>query len=566
MKIVALLVAAAGLAVVADAKNVRFDNISTYRFAHSALVNPMWECMHNWDLVRFVQLIQASANRTLFCTEFPDSTEGRNMVLGITWCFKKNDTKHTRFMYSTDDHKHCNVTSTLNSSMITSCIEGLSPGAKLSFSQNQDDMLLTCLRVVVYGSGIELSDDMYQHPVVSRFERNLLKEKTLPNELSGVRCDDINQHNQMAGLCISASKSFEEKFWLFQKSFEDWKTIVESYKNDVRALATIVQQNHGDVNQMNVLLAKLPNISQDFGSKMHNLARDAVENLFVDEFRNQIDEIIAESLRKHFEKHLNATNITYKILNGWQQALDSSDHRRDIFWEKFKLDQQTRMKIYESVMEKMTESFNNMIDVTATFSKSSRRGGNKKGAFWSFLHRLHLGYSGLWGIFWFGVFNLFEHYAYKFFLCLVLPINIEDRLRKIWYFKACVEVFLLFGMLFDGISESDRTSYVNLLRKGGLGFQAVVTICDIFRGAFPSLTGIATRLTESIIRRFKTKPAAMPSKETAAMPLKETAAIPSKEPAAMPSKEPSTVGKKSKETKLSKNPYERKARYYERHY
>jgi ATP-dependent Clp protease ATP-binding subunit ClpA len=88
----------------------------------------------------------------------------------------------------------------------------------------------------------------------------------------------------------------------------------------VRALATIFQQNHRDVNQMNILLAKLPNISQDFGSQMNNLARDAVENLFVDEFRNRIDEIIAESLQKHFEKHLNATNITYKMLNGRQQA------------------------------------------------------------------------------------------------------------------------------------------------------------------------------------------------------------------------------------------------------
>jgi len=124
----------------------------------------------------------------------------------------------------------------------------------------------------------------------------------------------------------------------------------------------------------------------------------------------------------------------------------------------------------------------------------------------------------------------------------VLPITIEERLRKIWHFKVCAEVFLILCMVFDGISESGRKSYVNLLRKGAFGLQVVVTINGIFCLAFPSLNGAETRFMESIVRGFRSKSAMMPATE----PLPE-------------------AGKTRKATKLSKKlPYKSYVPYYKR--
>jgi hypothetical protein len=112
------------------------------------------------------------------------------------------------------------------------------------------------------------------------------------------------------------------------------------------------------------------------------------------------------------------------VVAGWQRELHTTDHQRDLFWEKYKFYQQTRT-IYESVLGIMTNSYNNMIEVTEMVS------GKNYLAFWLFFHRLRLGFTGLWGILWFGVFNFLEFYAHTLFLCLVLPITIEERLLKI---------------------------------------------------------------------------------------------------------------------------------------
>jgi hypothetical protein len=66
-----------------------------------------------------------------------------------------------------------------------------------------------------------------------------------------------------------------------------------------------------NASQMYTLLAKLPDIPQDFGSLVNNLVLDLVETLFVDEFGGRLDYFIADSIRKHLETHLNTTNFQY---------------------------------------------------------------------------------------------------------------------------------------------------------------------------------------------------------------------------------------------------------------
>jgi hypothetical protein len=100
--IASLLIAAAGLVVISlgatavDVDHVpsfsvspngslsRISNMSTFRFAHSALVNPMSECMTGSDIVTFVKLIEASPNRPAFCIEFPQSGVGLETCTGVT--------------------------------------------------------------------------------------------------------------------------------------------------------------------------------------------------------------------------------------------------------------------------------------------------------------------------------------------------------------------------------------------------------------------------------------------------------------------------------------------------
>jgi hypothetical protein len=65
---------------------------------------------------------------------------------------------------------------------------------------------------------------------------------------------------------------------------------------DLTTISTILQQNMINASQMQTLLAKLPDIPQDFDSLVNNLACDSVETLVVDAFGGRLDYFVADSI------------------------------------------------------------------------------------------------------------------------------------------------------------------------------------------------------------------------------------------------------------------------------
>jgi hypothetical protein len=201
------------------------SNMSTLRFAHSPLANPMRDCMTGSDIVTFVKLIEASKDRAAFCNTFLYSTVGQSMTLGITQCLTKN---RGLLMYPNQSFEElCNTSSTLNSSMTSTCIKGLSQEGRSGFAQNEVSLMFTCLRIVVYTSGAEIPFHLFPEAVVAP-SKDLHALIALSN--------GVEHPNNTEDPCRELHQQIEE---ILQRCSND----AERWSNDLERLHQQLSQN-----------------------------------------------------------------------------------------------------------------------------------------------------------------------------------------------------------------------------------------------------------------------------------------------------------------------------------